>query len=235
MVLMYARGKILYRVLLYIPSLPIKRDTKKLQEVENDPPYSDEQRQFYRDRLDDLNTEKQARLEMPSQNRKDLQIQVARIKQTLEKDLDKDTSLKERIRTLFREQDITIFSILTALSMTISIVVLAITGVFGGRGRAGGPPSKDKGTLKKWLDRLADALKRLAGKVSEALPATVGSVVGAILSFLGKVVGFVAEHTWALIVFVAGLIGWWLMQKVKKDGLVMVGHTTFGQSHVSLR
>ena len=63
----------------------IKRDTKKLEEVENDPTYSDEQRQLYRDRLDDLNTEKQARLEILSQNRKDLQTQVARIKQTLEK------------------------------------------------------------------------------------------------------------------------------------------------------
>ena len=41
----------------------IKRDTKKLQEVENDPTYSDEQRQLYGDRLDELNTEKQARLE----------------------------------------------------------------------------------------------------------------------------------------------------------------------------
>ena len=46
----------------------IKRDTKKLQEVENDPTYSDEQRQLYRDRLDDLNTKKQARLEVLSQN-----------------------------------------------------------------------------------------------------------------------------------------------------------------------
>ena len=73
--------------------------------------------------------------------------------------------------------------------------------------------------MKKWLDRLADALKRLAGKSVEALPAIVGSVVGAILSFLGKAVGFVAEHTWALIVFVAGLAGWWLMQKVKKSYL----------------
>ena len=36
----------------------IKRDTKKLEEVENHPTYSDEQRQLYRDRLDDLNTEK---------------------------------------------------------------------------------------------------------------------------------------------------------------------------------
>ena len=39
----------------------IKLDMKELQEVENDPTYSDEQRQLYRDRLDDLNTEKQAR------------------------------------------------------------------------------------------------------------------------------------------------------------------------------
>ena len=105
--------------------------------------------------------------------------------------------------------------------MTISTIVLAVTGVFGGgrvggRG-AGGSPSKDEGVLRKWLDRLAKALKRLAGKAVEALPAIVGSVVGAILSFLGKAVGFVAKLTWALIVFVAGLVGWWLMQKVKKS------------------
>ena len=113
----------------------IKRVTKKLQEIENDPTYSDKQKRLYRDRLDDLNTEKQARLEILSQNRKDLQRQVARIKQTLEKVLDKDTSLAERIRTLFKEQGITIAAILTALSMTISTIVLAITDVFGGGGR----------------------------------------------------------------------------------------------------
>ena len=57
----------------------IKRDTKKLQEVENDPTYSDAQKRLHRDRLDDLNTEKQARLEILSQNQKDLQTQAARI------------------------------------------------------------------------------------------------------------------------------------------------------------
>ena len=67
-----------------------KRNTKKLQEVENDPTYSDEQKKLCMDRLDNLNTEKQARLEILSQNRKDLQTQVARIKQTLEKVLDKN-------------------------------------------------------------------------------------------------------------------------------------------------
>ena len=58
----------------------IKRDTKKLEEVENDPIFSDEQRQLYRDRFDELSTEKQARFEILSQNRKNLQTQVARIK-----------------------------------------------------------------------------------------------------------------------------------------------------------
>ena len=111
-----------------------------------------------------MNTEKQARLEILSQNRKDLQTQVARIRQTLEKVLDKDASLVERICTLFCEQGITIFSILTVLSMTISTIVLAITDVFGSGGGAGGFPPKDEGILKKWLDRLTDALKRLAGK-----------------------------------------------------------------------
>ena len=51
-----------------------------MEEVENDPTYTDEQRQLYRDRLDNLNTEKQARLEILLQNLKGLQTQVARIK-----------------------------------------------------------------------------------------------------------------------------------------------------------
>ena len=80
--------------------------------------------------------------------------------------------------------------------MTILTIILAITGFFGGgSGGPGGPPSKDKGTLKKWLDRVADAIKRLKGKATEALPVIVGSVIVAILNFLGKAAGFVAEHT----------------------------------------
>ena len=124
---------------------------------------------------------KKARLEILTQNRKDLQTQVARIKQTIENILDKNTSLAERTRTLFREQGITIFSILTLFSMTVSIIFLAITGAFGGIGEAtGGSPSKYEEVLKKWLDGLANALKKLAGKAVEALPANVGSAVGVI-------------------------------------------------------
>ena len=79
--------------------------------------------------------------------------------------------------------------------MTMSTIALDITSVFRGGGGTGGSPPKDEGILKKWLDRLLNALKRLAGKAVRALPAIVGSVVGAILSFLGKIFGFVAGHT----------------------------------------
>ena len=54
---------------------------------------------------------------------------------------------------------------------------------------------KGKRSLKKWLNKLADALKTLAGKAIEALSAIVGSVGSAILNFLGKAVGFATEHT----------------------------------------
>ena len=147
----------------------VKRDSKKLEEVENDSSYTDKQRQLNRDRLDDLSTEKQARLEILSQNREDLQTQVARIKQTIEKVLDQDTSLAEKINTLFKEQGITIFSILIALSVSISTIVLAITGVFGAGGGTGGSSPKDAGIWKKRLGRLGNALARLAGKAVEAL------------------------------------------------------------------
>ena len=157
-----------------------------MEEVENDPTYTDEQRQLYRDRLDDLNTEKQARLEILSQNRKDLWTQAARIRQTLEKFLIKIHHWQKEFVPYFLNK-----VLLTALSMIISTIVLAITGVFGGGGGGtGGSTPKDEGVLKIWLDRLANALKRLAGKAIEALPAIV-----AILCFLGKAIGFVAEHT----------------------------------------
>ena len=195
----------------------IKRDTAKLKEIEDKPEgFYEEQKELYKKRLQDLKDKRQARLEFLSQNRKDLQTQVARIKQTIGKILYSDTSLGEEIRTLFREQGITIFSVFIAVSMIISTIILAVTG--GDSGTPGSPP-KDEGEFRKWfkkqLNRLANALKCLADKAVAALPGIIGSVVGAILSFLSKTVGFLAQHTWALIVFAIGLIGAWLTRRVQ--------------------
>ena len=61
--------------------------------------------------------------------------------------LDKDTSLGEKTRTLFREQEITIASILTAIRMAIGVLVEALLpGTRGGGATASGgkPPPEDE-------------------------------------------------------------------------------------------
>ena len=78
-------------------------------EIEDYPAYSEEQRQLYRNSVDKFKVELQARLKMLSQIWKDLQTQVVRIRQTIEKVFNKDTSLAKKIRILFGEQGITIF------------------------------------------------------------------------------------------------------------------------------
>ena len=55
-----------------------------------------------------------------------LKNQIMSFKETVAKVLDKNTSLGEKIRTLFREQGITIASILMAIGMAIGALVEAL-------------------------------------------------------------------------------------------------------------
>ena len=54
-------------------------------------------------RIADLKEERAARLELLSQNRKELASQFARIRQTVEKILDEDLNLREKLKLVFRE------------------------------------------------------------------------------------------------------------------------------------
>ena len=65
-------------------------------------------------------------------------MQITSFKETIAKVLDKDTSLAEKILTLFREQGITISSILTAIGMAICVLVEAL--LPGGGGATESPP-----------------------------------------------------------------------------------------------
>ena len=65
----------------------------------------------------------------------------------LVKVLDKDISLAEKIRTLFREQGITIASILTDIGMAIGVLVEAL--LSGGDVVGGKPPPKDEKGVKE--------------------------------------------------------------------------------------
>ena len=143
---------------------------------------------------------------MLSINRKELRSQVSRIKETIAKILDSDTSLAEKLRTLFREQGITLAAIITAIGMIISTIVVSLTGGAGGSGGSGGAPPKNKlvGWFKDKLKHLSDALKRLAGKAVGALLGIIGSVFGAVLNFLAKAAGFAATHVYAFLTLVVG-------------------------------
>ena len=84
--------------------------------------------------------------------------------------LDKETgTLGERIRTLFKEQGITIVSILTALGMTLGVLIEALLG---------GPSattttsestttSDKKGGAKEWIKNKLKALSQLLGKLAD--------------------------------------------------------------------
>ena len=69
-----------------------------------------------------------------------LKNQITSFKETIAKVLDRDTSLADKIRTLFREQGITIASILTAIGMAIGVLIEALLPGGGGTAASGGPP-----------------------------------------------------------------------------------------------
>ena len=68
-------------------------------------------------RIDNLNDELKVRQESIDLLKGRLKSQITSFRETIAKVLDKDTSLAEKIRTLFREQGIMIASILTAIGM----------------------------------------------------------------------------------------------------------------------
>ena len=126
--------------------------------------------------------------------------------------LDKDISLAEKIRTLFREQGIMIASILTAIRMAIGVVIEALLPGGGGAAMASGgkPPPKDEKSLKEWirnkLKGLASLLGRLGIKAAKALPGIIGGIISWILNRAKDVVGWVSQHLWALVAGIGGLI-----------------------------
>ena len=102
-------------------------------------------------RLRDYELERDARLESVSTNREMLRSQISRIKETINKILNEDETLGEKLRTLFREQGVTLGSLLAAISLALSTLILAITGGSGGGYNIPDKPlnPKDPGFIQK--------------------------------------------------------------------------------------
>ena len=127
--------------------------------------------------------------------------------------VDKDTSLGEKIRTLLREQEITIASILAAIGMAIRVLVEALLlggGAATASGGGGEPPPKDEKGLKGWIRNKLKALVSLLGqlgiKAAEALPGIIGGIISWILNKAKDIVGWVSQNLWPLVVGIGGLI-----------------------------
>ena len=161
----------------------IAKEQQKLEEFREYPGvYDDAMREDITKRIEALNDELSTRQESIDLLKGRLKSQITSFKETIVKVLDKDTSLGEKIRTLFREQGITIASILIAIGMAIRILVEAL--LPGGAATASGggePPPKDEKGLKGWIRNKLKALASLPGKLgmkaAEALPGIIGGII----------------------------------------------------------
>ena len=181
----------------------IAKEKRKLQEAEDEISKSD-----ITAHIKNLEDERSARLEGATANKEALRGQINRIKETINKVLKEDSTFGVRLRTLFKEQGITIVSVLTAIGMIIGVIVEAVIPTSGGSATPSKPPSQDgaKEWVKKQLHNLAKLLANLAGKVAAALPGVIGSIVSRLLSATGKVVNWFGNNLWAVVVLVAGLL-----------------------------
>ena len=138
----------------------IEKEERKLSEVQ-DPKYSDDQISMIEDRLRKLRGE-------PTERNKEIDIlkgeaskQINQIRESITKFLVKETgTLGERIRTLFKEQGITIVSILTAVGMAIGVLMEALLGgpsssAPKSSGTSGGVK---KGGAREWIKSKLKAL-----------------------------------------------------------------------------
>ena len=194
----------------------IAREQGKLAEIETSPDLQVHEERV-KAKIAELKEERAARLELLSQNRKELASQFSRIRQTVEKILDEDMSLREKLKLILREHGLTITAVLTSLGLIISTLITSLTG-----GAAGGSstPPKNPNKLKEWvknkLKALARLLGRLAGKAAAALPGIIGSIIAGILNFLKKVATAAAGHVWLFLLSIATLIGYKLVDSFQK-------------------
>ena len=201
----------------------IDRENRKLEEMANDETYSDEQREEVRARLQRFQDEQKAINEQIRILKGRYSNQIYQIRESIMKFLDKETgTLGERIRTLFKEQGITIVSILTAVGMTIGVLIEAL---LGGPSTSTPTPQSTttndkKGGAREWIKNKLKVLSQLLGKLADkawaSLPGIIGSIISLILNRAKEVVGWLSQNLWALITGVGVLVYTYFMTKTKR-------------------
>ena len=141
--------------------------------------------------------------------------------------MDKETgTLGERIRTIFKEQGITIVSILTAVGVAIGVLIEALLGgpsmstTTSTSGGTSNGNTRKGGGAKEWIKNKLKALSQLLGKLADkalaSLPGIIGSILSWILDRAKEVVGWLSQNLWALITGVGVLIYTYFMTKTRR-------------------
>ena len=200
----------------------IKHEERKLNKIQ-DPKYSDDLRNRIEDRIEKLRGELTERNKEIDILKGEASKQINQIKESITKFLDKEMgTLGERIRTLFKEQGITIVSILTAVGMAIGVSMEALLGgPSASAPKSGGTSGGDtKGGAREWIKNKLKALSQLLGKLADkalaSLPGIIGSIISWILNRAKEVVGWLSQNLWALITGVGVLIYSYFMTKTNK-------------------
>ena len=196
----------------------IDKENRKLEEMSNDETYSDEQREEVRARLERFQDEQKAINEQIRILKGRYSNQIYQIRESIMKFLDKETgTLGERIRTLFKEQGITIVSILTALGMALGVLIETL---LGGPTSQSTTTSDKKGGAREWIRNKLKALSQLLGKLADkalaSLPGIIGSILSWILNRAKEVIGWLSQNLWALITGVGVLIYTYFMTKTRR-------------------
>ena len=200
----------------------IDRENRKLEEMVNDETYSDEQREEVRARLQRFQDEKKAINDQIRILKGRYSNQIYQIRESIMKFLEQEGTLGERIRTLFKEQGITIISILTALGMALGVLIETLLG--GPSASAPTPQSTTtndkKGGAREWIKNKLKALSQLLGKLADkvlvSLPGIIGSILSWILNRAKEMVGWLSQNLWALITGVGVLIYTYFMTKTRR-------------------
>ena len=200
----------------------IKHEERKLNEIQ-DPKYSDDQRDMIEGRINKLGGELTERNKEIDILKGEASKQINQIRGSITKFLDKETgTLGERIRTLFKEQGITIVSILTAIGMAIGVLIEALLGPPSASApKSGGTSGGDKkGGAREWIKNKLKALSQLLGKLADkalaSLPGIIGSILSWILNRAKEVIGWLSQNLWALITGVGVLIYTYFMTKTRR-------------------
>ena len=180
----------------------IEHEERKLSEVQ-DPSYSDDQRDMIEGRIKRLRDELNERNEEIDILKGEASKQINQIRGSITKFLDKETgTLGERIRTLFKEQGITIVSILTAVGMVIGVLVEALLGgpsmstTTSTSGGTSNGNTRKGGGAREWIKNKLKALSQLLGKLVDkalaSLPGIIGSIISWILNRAKEVIGWLS-------------------------------------------